>query len=335
MIFNPPIESEAKPWLRLQKNSHGFSLIEMLVTVSILTLIILGLVAMFDQTRKAFTSSVTQVDVLESGRAAADIVSREVEQMAAVGATPTIPKLTMYNFYLDSPLAEAGGASAPLVQSLIDPNDLRTNNLQRIYYVTQNNRQWSSVGYEVIPANINDGIGTLYRFGSTNIPYASLYNVLAQQSNFFRFTPPTNGFSRIIDGVVDFRVRVLNANGSQYPIFCLTNSLGQGLTTTPYTNSLQDSTVYVQPAYLGSSGAFIGTGDQYSAEFVGQALPAYVEIELGILEDRALARYHSLTNSGGNGPGTLAWSYLTNHAGQVHVFRQRIAIHNYNPQAFQ
>ena len=64
--------------------SQAFSLIEILVTVAILSVIILGLVAMFNQTRRAFTSSMTQVDVLESGRSAADLLSRELEQVSAV-----------------------------------------------------------------------------------------------------------------------------------------------------------------------------------------------------------------------------------------------------------
>src|SRR5450631_107530 len=63
----------------------AFTLVEIMVTVALLAVIILGLVAMFNQTRRAFTSSLTQVDVLESGRAAADLVGREMEQMAASG----------------------------------------------------------------------------------------------------------------------------------------------------------------------------------------------------------------------------------------------------------
>ena len=53
-----------------------------MVTVALLSVIILGLVAMFNQTRRAFMSSLAQVDVLESGRAAADIISRDLEQLA-------------------------------------------------------------------------------------------------------------------------------------------------------------------------------------------------------------------------------------------------------------
>src|SRR4051812_38323136 len=49
---------------------RGFSLIEILVVVALLSVIILGLVAMFHQTQKALLSTTTQVDFLEAGRAA-------------------------------------------------------------------------------------------------------------------------------------------------------------------------------------------------------------------------------------------------------------------------
>jgi hypothetical protein len=76
------------------------------------------------------------------------------------------------------------------------------------------------------------------------------------------------------------------------------------------------------------------TGDLTTAQFTGISLPAYVEVELGILEDRTLAHYQALTN-GSDGPGSAAWNYLMNHAGQVHIFRQRIPIRNVNPVAYQ
>ena len=69
-------------------------------------------------------------------------------------------------------------------------------------------------------------------------------------------------------------------------------------------------------------------------QFSANALPAYLEVEMGILEDRTLARYNAMTNSG-VGPGTIAWAYLLNHAAQVHIFRQRIPIRNVNPAGYQ
>src|SRR5262249_37093152 len=60
---------------------QGFSLIEILVVVALMTIIILGLLLMFQQTQRAFTQSMTQSDVLANGRAVMDLIPREVEQM--------------------------------------------------------------------------------------------------------------------------------------------------------------------------------------------------------------------------------------------------------------
>jgi hypothetical protein len=59
-------------------------------------------------------------------------------------------------------------------------------------------------------------------------------------------------------------------------------------------------------------------------------LPASVEIEMGVLEDRALQRAESLSGS-----YQAQSSYLAGSAGQVHVFRQRVSIPNVDPAAYQ
>jgi len=274
----------------------AFSLIEILVTVALLSVIILGLVAMFNQTRRAFTSSMTQVDVLEAGRTAADLIARELEQMTASSAGGVC------NFFVDTPTTY----NNPILQPLTDPNDIKTNNLQEVYFLTRNNQQWSGIGYRL--TNYADGIGTLFRYSSNNIPFTS-NSILYNLTNYFTNTVvPGPNFSRLIDGVVDFRVRAYNTNGVLLPQ--MTNS---GRTILIQTN--------------------VTTGEYTLDVFNNGALPAYVEVELGVLEDRALARYQALS-VGGTGPGTPARAYLASHAGQVHIFRQRIPIRNVNPAAY-
>lgn len=284
------------------RNSLAFSLVEILTVVALLTFIILGLVAMFNQTRRAFMSSMTQVDVLGSGRMAADLIAREVEQVASTSPTGTNVE---FNFWVQG----MAGYTTPLVQPLDFPpsgTDNWTNNLHQLYFVTRNNQQWSAIGYRLATNECANGIGTLYRFGSTNIDYTNC-NALATAANYFNTSDPTinNYWSRIIDGVVDFRVRTFDQNG----------------------NPIQATNVgLVVPVSVATN--FSG---EYAYEvFRGDALPAYAEIELGVLEDRTLAKYQALA-SAGTGPNTAAWGYLTNHAAQVHIFRQRIPIRNVNP----
>jgi hypothetical protein len=59
-------------------------------------------------------------------------------------------------------------------------------------------------------------------------------------------------------------------------------------------------------------------------------LPASVEIEMGVMEDRALQRAESLSGS-----LPAQGRYLAGAAGAVHVFRQRVTIPNVDPAAYQ
>src|SRR5262245_60876643 len=136
-----------------RRRSGGFSLIEILVTVALLAFIILGLLGMFIQTQKAFRGSMKQTDVLGSGRAVMDMITRELAQM-----TPSQMGRTI-NFSADvppgpsqippsaapinsPPYAEVSGALTgpgygPIRQGLpgtVTPPLVRTNVIQRIFF---------------------------------------------------------------------------------------------------------------------------------------------------------------------------------------------------------
>jgi hypothetical protein len=59
------------------------------------------------------------------------------------------------------------------------------------------------------------------------------------------------------------------------------------------------------------------------------ALPASVEVELGILEDRTLQRAESIPIA------NVRSNYLAQQAGKVHLFRQRVWIRNVDPSAYR
>lgn len=65
--------------------ARAFSLLELMIAVGLLTVIILALYAMFDQTQKAFRQSLNQADLSEGGRSALDLVVRSVERAASPG----------------------------------------------------------------------------------------------------------------------------------------------------------------------------------------------------------------------------------------------------------
>src|SRR5437867_386623 len=59
---------------------RAFSLIEIMVAVTLLAVITVGLLAMFYHTQKAFRLGANQVDVLESGRATAQLMSADLQE---------------------------------------------------------------------------------------------------------------------------------------------------------------------------------------------------------------------------------------------------------------
>src|SRR5580698_5587978 len=59
----------------------AFSMVELLVAMTLMTLIVLALMAVFNSTQRAFRASVTQTDILEGGRATMDLISTDLRGM--------------------------------------------------------------------------------------------------------------------------------------------------------------------------------------------------------------------------------------------------------------
>lgn len=307
-----------------------------MVTIGLLTFIIVGLLLMFDQTQRAFRSGMTQTDVLEAGRATMDMVARELEQMSPSQAPDyrdnfgiwrratnffVEPSTTYYTYNSPAPFSWRN----PMVQDLpgnTSPSGVyesRTNLVQRFFFLSKLNQDWIGTGYEVIPDDANQSVGTLYRYALTNYPRGFLLPLSTQ----FLPTSVTNR-SRIADGIVDLRLRAYAANGRLITTnyFTGTNAAYQVRFGGPYTNV---------PNAVAYSGAFYGTSAdllQASCYFMSNAVPAYVELEMGILEPQILQKYRSIALK------TAALQYLSNHVAQVHIFRQRIPIRNVDLSAY-
>src|SRR5690349_3759533 len=127
-----PLLLAGKPGLQ-----SAFSLIELLTAVSIMMVIIYALYSMFNQTQKALRANITQVDVLESGRAASEMIGRELEQLSAC--------------YLPQAINLFAGVSPiqPLTQADLEPSlvPLRTNILQEFFFLSQHKNTWVGTGY--------------------------------------------------------------------------------------------------------------------------------------------------------------------------------------------
>jgi hypothetical protein len=294
----------------------------MLTTLALLSLIVLALMTIFNSTQNAFRASLTQTDVLESGRMAMNSIAGDLQAMTP-SQNPVNTNSLLYtndlfnannniNFY--AVLANSYTAPPPLIQSLTASSAQRTNVLQNFFSLSRQNiggtPTWVGTGYAVF-TNTPDtnGIYPLYRFymttnGSANP--ALLYNtfVLGQYTN-----PAV--WSHLMDGVVSLTVRPFDPNG-----FAMTNTFDY------YSSRLitNQSTIIWQYQYIpGVYGFFM-----YS-----NTVPASVEVELGMMEDAVLQRAEGLPNL----PAQM--NYLSNHVGQVHLFRQRVLVRNVDPSAYQ
>jgi hypothetical protein len=65
------------------------------------------------------------------------------------------------------------------------------------------------------------------------------------------------------------------------------------------------------------------------------AVPAAVELQMGLIEDRTLQRAESLGNGQFPYLNTAQRNYLAQQSGHVHLFRQRVSIPNADPTAYQ
>jgi prepilin-type N-terminal cleavage/methylation domain-containing protein len=294
---------------------RAFTLIEVMVVMVLLSLIVIALMTVFNSTQAAFRASVTQTDVLESGRAAMDLITDDLRAM-----TPTlgISNQVVYVPGYDGPgpVNFFAGTNAyqnpPLIQPLIASSDSRTNVQQDVFMLSRGNLNgvptWSGTGYAVFLSTNNTY--SLYRF-STNHPVAQTVaasNLFWVDFQNFIASPTNGGYSHLLDGVVNFQVRTFDASGG----LILTNRMNI------YTNVVGHSATPSQIFYTANS-----------VYFFSNALPASVEIEMATIEDRSLQRAESL-------PFFVARSnYLAQQAGKVHVFRQRVAIPNVDPSVYQ
>jgi hypothetical protein len=191
--------------------------------------------------------------------------------------------------------------------------------LDDLFFIVRQNQTWTGIGYYVRSndniAGLWSPVGTLYRYeASTNVmrfPYPG-----NQTSFFYGFKNaplPNAQVSKILDGVVHFRIRAYDINGNWIDpnIQAAINPVSTNIL---FKYTLASS---LQPPY------------EPNYFFYSNAVPAFVEVELGILEQQTLERYRSIPD------GTVRSNYLYQAAAHVHLFRQRVSIRNLDPSAYQ
>lgn len=290
--------------------------------------IVVALLLVFNETQRAFRAGLTQIDVLETGRISSDMMGRELEQMtparlsypAIVNNQFNYGNMVAANFYAGissnfvSPLRMALPGTDYSVPGL---HPLRTNIVQTFFFLSLVNQDWIGTGYKVVPDVAGSSVGTLYRY-STNIAHTAATNMLGLFLN-----APLSSFNRVAEGIVHLRLRAFATNG--YPI----NSYGF---LSPPLNPPPGPNDYLRPRNVfwdwSQTNSIPYEGDCW---FMSNAVPAYLELEMGVLEPKVLERSRGIVSASGTAQQNL---YLSNHVGQVHVFRQRIPIRNVDFSAY-
>jgi len=180
--------------------TRAFSLLEMMVAVTLLLIIIAALLAMFYQTQRAFRLSATTEDILEGGRGAMELFASELPEITPCNRDSQV------NLY-------AQQAYALLIQPRPTPLLMRTNLIQDIFFLRQHNDEWIGTGYFVY--STNDAVGSLYRF-ETNV--VNVTNNLQIHSLFASFlaavqeNPPARSH-QVMDRVIDLKLVPYDAFG--------------------------------------------------------------------------------------------------------------------------
>jgi len=186
---------------------RAVTILELLVAVSLISFIILALYQMFDRTQVQMRKAVREVDKFEGGRAAAELIQRDISQMVAGNSSAGTLAV---NFY-----ASTNWSAGSFAMTNNGTNVVQQNLLQDLYFLgldpAATPTNWMGVRYRVassadpaVPASY--GLGTLWRW-TTN---ANRFDTSLQQRLFSQFPPPAF-WQRVADNVIHFRVTAITS----------------------------------------------------------------------------------------------------------------------------
>jgi len=350
--MNPKVKSASPAAGQTQRASQaGFTVTELMVAVSLMSLIVFALYAMFNQVQKALRANMSQVDSSERGRAVLEIVARELEA-ARVSMRPEVT-----NFWI-MPQARVLQPGVQTDSMQIGIPNTRTNMFEYIYFQAKQDKGWRGVGFLVLDPTNNpagkqilgpavNGMGKLYRY-ETPEPQREFYHPTTNLfGSFLGITtnletlntgnwPQATNLAHVADGVVHFKLLPYDTQGrllaysstnldSAYRI--IRQSIGNTKTGLKFPGSYCE---VVTTNTLAAANVFLVNLDsvvnrefqtQAMAAFRSNALPAYVELELGVLEPDAMKRYDQMVK---DGQAVAAKAYLQKRIANVQIFRKRI-----------
>lgn len=301
----------------------AFTVIELMLAVAILGVIVYALFSVFNQTQRALRSSEVDSDMSQRARAVAEMIGKEIEQ-----AYPT-RGFWMSNGLPVNEINMMGGLEyPPKVQRVTDRTDIepRTNYLHNIFFYNNRTNAWQGIGYRVI--YVTNGVGVLQRFETNQFGYRPISNRLADA---FVNEPVTNiTFHHVADGVVHLTFVPYDDRGQRMGWDTTNRAPERYLTLRQRTSGavepgnsdtddLRLANVVLREAF---PQADLNQRYVSSFQFRSNALPSYIEMELGMLEPDTLLQFYTMVED----QNPNATNFLARQISKVHLFRQRIPI---------
>lgn len=326
------------------RSRQGMTLLELMVSMALLTVIILGLYSMFEQTQKALLRGGEEVDVQETARSAFRVMLSQVDEVAAAGVfyatnfnvSPAQPYQGFSTNFLVRQNTNRLDPANPdyLIQGLVGtdpvtglvPNE-RRHELQDFFFLTREGRDWKCTGYFVrataepkdllVPrpgdsALWQQGVGSLYRFElKTN--YLRMNDLFLQTNVANFFVNPTTG------STVD--------DPSASRVFSTVHRVADGIV---HLRVITHTNGAMVPLIGGVNNLTPADNvPSHSVTLTNQQTPSHIEIELGVLEPKTLGLARSIP------AGVGASNLLYRSAGNVLMFRARVPVRTRNDSGFQ
>lgn len=303
----------ARVGVRDSRVRGAFTVLELLLSISLMTVIVIGLYTVFNQTQKALRGTMSQVDVLENLRATSDLVVRDIEGAVPVRMADTnLTSLAVVMNPVSVPVDLSGLASsgAPIMRTAI----------QDLYFVRKQNDFWTAVGYWIGPANTNLlgrplSVGRLYKFTyETNAAAFAVSNLFTRYASARRL----ESSYPVMDGVVHFRVVAYDSTG--FPL--LWGDASGDMNKPTFQERPVPRESWGIPRAWFPDGNDAGSTAYHFRQFTYPRFPSFLEVELGVLEPQMVTRYHAIPVL------SEARNFLARNAGKIHVFRYRIPLRN-------
>jgi type II secretory pathway component PulJ len=306
-----------------------------MLAVAIMGVIIFALYSVFNETQQALRRSETQTDVSQRARMVVEMIGKEIEQAyPTFGFTPTS---TRGVFQKENNMV--GGIELPPMIQKSDRGDItpRTNYLHNIFFYNHRTNAWQGIGYRVV--NVTNGVGVLLRFETNQFGHRPLSNRLSRA--FQTETTTNRTFHHVADGVIhltfvpydrfgqrlgwDTRNRGWSGTNHVIESYEVRRQDRNGTLLVPsddvtVTNETL-ATVLLQRVYQTPP---TDNNQQYTTAFAfrSNAMPAFIEMELGILEPNTLEQFYTMVED----QNPNATNFLARQISKVHLFRQRIPI---------